>query len=544
MRTPLASRVIAHIGAAVLAGSVAALTAGVLGAGAASAAPAEGEIVNANVAGAIKDRYIVVLKDTAEGRRPGVGRELAARFGGAVTEEYGTAIRGFTAGLTEKGAKRLAANPAVDTVEQDRTVRMSDTQTGATWGLDRIDQKALPLSGSYTYPTSAANVTAYILDTGVRLSHSQFGGRARSGYDFIDKDADASDCQGHGTHVAGTVAGSTYGVAKQAKIVSVRVLGCDGSGSYSAIIAGVDWITKNAVKPAVANMSLGGSASASLDTAVKNSIASGVTYALAAGNDNKDACSVSPGRLPDGITVGATDSTDARASYSNYGSCVDIFGPGSSVLSSTKGSDTSTGKMSGTSMATPHVAGVAALYLAQNPALTPAEVRNKMVTDAIAGKITKIGTGSSNKLLYTGAIGTSPATTPPTTTPPATTPPATVPAGTACSVTNGTNKTIADRATVESAVTVSNCAGTGSTTAKVDVHVKHADRGDLAVWLIAPDGTTYKLKSSTSGDNVANLDATYTVNLSAETRNGTWKLRVQDVFVGDTGYLDAWTLTV
>ncbi|WP_239153169.1 S8 family serine peptidase, partial [Virgisporangium aurantiacum] len=218
-------------------------------------------IVAANATNAIKDRYIVVLRD---GVKTGAGHDLAARYNGTVTAEYGTAVNGFTVALSEKAAKRLAANPAVASVEQDRTVAATDTQSGATWGLDRVDQRALPLAGTYVSPSAAANVTAYILDTGVRLTHTEFGGRAKSGYDFIDKDTDASDCQGHGTHVAGTVAGTTYGVAKQAKIVSVRVLDCNGSGSYSAIIAGVDWVTKNAVKPAVANMSLGGSASASL----------------------------------------------------------------------------------------------------------------------------------------------------------------------------------------------------------------------------------------------------------------------------------------
>jgi subtilisin family serine protease len=545
MRTPTA---LTRMLAAVTAGSIATLAAGVLGTGAATAASAEGTIANANAANVIKDRYIVVLKDNAEGRRPGITAHLAAKFGGTVTNEYGTAVRGFTVDLSEKAARRLAANPAVESVEQDRTVTMTDTrsgtQSGATWGLDRVDQRALPLGGSYAYPNTAADVTAYILDTGVRLSHSEFAGRARSGYDFIDKDVDASDCQGHGTHVAGTVAGKTYGVAKQAKIVSVRVLDCNGSGSYSAIIAGVDWVTKNAVKPAVANMSLGGSGSSSLDTAVKNSIASGVTYAVAAGNEKKDACTVSPARQPDAITVGATDAKDARASYSNHGKCVDLFAPGSAVLSSTKASDTSSGTMSGTSMATPHVAGVAALYLSRNPTWTPAQVRTAMVADATPGKVTSAGSGSPNKLLYTGAIGTTTATPTTPTMPSTPASPTTTPAGTLATVTNATDVAIADKATVESKLTVANAAGAGSKTAKVTVSVKHTDRGDLAMWLVAPDGTVYKVKSSTSGDNVADLTRTFTVNLSAEARNGVWKLRVKDVFAGDKGYIDTWTLAV
>jgi hypothetical protein len=545
-------RSLTRAAAAVAVGSVAALTAGILGASAATAAPAEGQILGANAPGAIKDRYIVVFKDSAdESRRvSAAARELAARFGGTVRNEFGTAVRGFSANLTEAAAKRLAANPAVASVEQDRVAKLAADQTGATWGLDRIDQPALPLTGTYTYPNTAATVTAYIVDTGVRLTHSELAGRATSGYDFIDSDADASDCQGHGTHVAGTVAGSTYGVAKQAKIVAVRVLDCQGSGSYSAIIAGVDWVTKNAVKPAVANMSLGGTTSAALDTAVQNSIKSGVTYAVAAGNDNKDACTVSPARLAEAITVGATNSTDARASFSNWGTCLDIFAPGEKILSSTKGSDTTTGLMNGTSMATPHVAGAAALYLAANPTATPAQVRDALVNNSVA-VVTGAGTGSPNRLLQTKFIGQQvtvppapPVTTPPTTTPPATTPPATIPAGTACTVTNSFDRAIADKATVESKLTVANCDGKGSTTAKVNVVVKHTDRGDLAIWLIAPDGTSYKLKRSTSGDNVANLNATYTVNLGSEVRNGEWKLKVSDMVDGDKGTLDAWTLTV
>jgi subtilisin family serine protease len=258
----------------------------------------------------------------------GAAGDLARQYGGAVRQSYKNAVKGFSAKLTERAAKRLAANPAVDYVEQDRQVAATGTQANPpSWGLDRIDQASLPLNGSYTYPNAASNVTAYVIDTGVRISHADFGGRAVNGYDFIDNDPVANDCNGHGTHVAGTVGGTSYGVAKGVKLVAVRVLDCQGSGSYSQIIAGVDWVTRNAVKPAVANMSLGGSAGSTLDNAVKASIAAGVTYAVAAGNSNADACNTSPARLPEAITVGATDSADARASFSNYGACLDLFAP-------------------------------------------------------------------------------------------------------------------------------------------------------------------------------------------------------------------------
>ena len=285
-------------------------------------------------------------------------------------------------------------------VERDQVFTISTTQSPATWGLDRIDQRARPLSNSYTYTRTGAGVRAYIIDTGIRFSHGEFGGRATSGFDAVDGGA-ADDCNGHGTHVSGTVGGATYGVAKGVSLVGVRVLDCAGSGTTSGVIAGVDWVTANHVKPAVANMSLGGGASAALDQAVANSIAAGVTYAIAAGNSNARACNYSPARVATAITVGATTSTDARASYSNWGSCLDLFAPGSSITSSWYTSNTATNTISGTSMATPHVAGVAALYLQGNPGATPATVRNALVANATSGVVGNARTGSPNLLLFT-----------------------------------------------------------------------------------------------------------------------------------------------
>jgi subtilisin family serine protease len=513
---------------------------------AASAAPAQGTIQNADVPGAIADQYIVVMKDGSTT----TSDALAGKVGGRVEDRFDTAVRGFSGRMSAAAARRLAADPAVSYVEQDRRVSIEATQTSATWGLDRIDQQALPLDTHYSYGP-ASNVTAYIIDTGVRMTHTEFAGRVRSGYDFVDNDADATDCQGHGTHVAGTVGGKTYGVAKDVKLVAVRVLDCSGGGSYSQIIAGVDWVTKNAVKPAVANMSLGGSAGATLDSAVKKSIASGVTYAVAGGNDSAAACTKSPARLPEAITVGATDANDTRASFSNYGNCLDIFAPGVNITSSSNASNTGTQKMSGTSMATPEVTGAAALYLGAHPSATPQQVRDALVNAATNGAVKSAGTGSPNKLLYTVPLAatTTPTTpvTPTTPTTPVTTPTTPTTPSTPATCTAAVSTTavaIPDPGTASSKVVVANCAGNGSKTATVKVSVKHADRGDLRLDLIAPDGTDYKLKSSTAGDDVANLDATYTLDLSTEVRNGTWTLQAKDVFAGDAGTITGWTLTV
>jgi subtilisin family serine protease len=290
----------------------------------------------------------------------------------------------------------------------------SAIQSNPTWGLDRIDQHTLPLSASYTYNATGDGVTAYIIDTGILFSHSEFGGRATTGVDEITAGGDASDCNGHGTHVSGTVGGATYGVAKAVKLVAVRVLGCNGSGSNTGVIAGIDWVTAqhqaDPSKPAVANMSLGGGASSALDQAVANSVAAGVTYAVAAGNGNifgiaQDACTTSPAREPSAITVSATDNTDTKASWANYGSCVDIFAPGVNITSSWYSGTTATNTISGTSMATPHVVGAAALYLQANPGATPAQVAAALTGNATTGAVKSPGTSSPNKLLYTAFIG-------------------------------------------------------------------------------------------------------------------------------------------
>jgi hypothetical protein len=365
---------------------------------------AEGTILGVGNPAAVPDSYIVVLKDSAVASR-GVQAQAASltdRFGGEVGFVYDAAINGFSVTMSEAAAKRLAAHPAVDYVEQNMVFQLDATQNNPpSWGLDRIDQRNLPLDNSYTFPTTASNVNVYILDTGVRLSHNDFGGRAFTGFDAITSGGSANDCHGHGTHVAGTTAGNAHGVAKGARIFAVRVLSCTGGGTTAQIVAGINWVTNNHIKPAVANMSLGGGGNnTTMNNAVANSINAGVTYAIAAGNSNSNACNFSPALVPAAITVGATAINDQRASFSNFGTCLDIFAPGQSITSAWFSSNSATNTISGTSMASPHVAGVAALILAASPGASPAQVRNDMVADATTGVVGNPGSGSPNRLLF------------------------------------------------------------------------------------------------------------------------------------------------
>jgi subtilisin family serine protease len=355
---------------------------------------------------AIPNHYIVVLDRDATGRSGDLAANdtqvarLLPEFAGTVTRRFNHALNGFAAFLSEQQAIALSDDPDVAFVEEDSVMEALVTQTNPPWGLDRIGQRDLPLNATYSYTTTGTGVNAYIIDTGIRRTHTQFGGRAVIGFDAVGDGQNTNDCNGHGTHVSGTVGGSTYGVAKNVRLFAVRVLGCNGSGSTSGVIAGVDWVTANHISPAVANMSLGGGVSTALDTAVRNSIASGVTYAIAAGNSNTNAANSSPARVAEAITVGATTRTDARASFSNFGSVVDIFAPGAAILSATNTSDTATATLSGTSMATPHVAGVVARFLQSNPAATPAQARNELVNQASLNKLSGIPAGTANRLLF------------------------------------------------------------------------------------------------------------------------------------------------
>ncbi|HYU27244.1 MAG TPA: S8 family serine peptidase, partial [Thermoanaerobaculia bacterium] len=350
----------------------------------------------------IPNSYIVVFESRVDDVG-GIVNELSAKHG-AKTKHVYDALKGFAAEMSQAAANAIANDPRVKYVEEDGEVHIDTTQSGATWGLDRIDQRNLPLDGNYTYATTASNVHAYIVDTGILISHTQFGGRATVGVDEIGDGRNGIDCNGHGTHVSGTVGGSTYGVAKGVSLVAVRVLDCSGSGTNSGVIAGVNWVATHAIKPATANMSLGGGASQALDDAVTAAVNAGVVFCVAAGNEAVDACTKSPARAAAAITVGATDSTDHKASFSNYGTCVDIFGPGVSITSSWYSSTTATNTISGTSMATPHVCGASALYLAGNPTATPASVASALTSNSTTGVVISPGTGSPNRLLYTGFI--------------------------------------------------------------------------------------------------------------------------------------------
>jgi subtilisin family serine protease len=352
----------------------------------------------------IENNYIVVLNEAVIGERgrfsiaPYVADELALTHHGKLTRVYQHALNGFAVEMSPEDAQRLSEDFRVEYVEEDGVVTLDATQSNPPWGLDRIDQRNLPLNAIYTFNRTGAGVFAYVIDTGILTSHTQFGGRASNVFDAFG--GNGQDCNGHGTHVSGTIGGSTYGVAKSVNLRGVRVLNCSGSGTNSGVIAGVDFVRTNHSNPAVANMSLGGGASSALDTAVNNLSNSGVAIAVAAGNSSTDACTSSPARAANAITVGATTTTDARASFSNFGTCLDIFAPGQGILSSWIGSTTATRTISGTSMASPHVAGVAALYKQANPSASSSTVRNAIVNGATTNVVSGAGSGSPNRLLY------------------------------------------------------------------------------------------------------------------------------------------------
>ncbi len=379
------------------------------------ARPAAPVGVNAAKGVPIPGDYIVTLRDNVADV-DGVARSLTGLHKGALTHLYKSALKGFAVqNISEAAAAAIAADPRVERVEADQVMTAVGSESPATWGIDRIDQSALPLDNTYNYGNDGSNVSVYIIDTGINFGHVDFGGRASTGVDEVTIGGNAADCNGHGTHVSGTVGGTTYGVAKNVHLVAVRVLNCQGSGTTSGVVAGIDWVTANRILPAAANMSLGGGFSSTLNQAVARAVASGVTFSVAAGNSTADACTSSPSSEPSAITVGATDVSDGFAYFSNFGSCVDINAPGVSITSDWYSSSTATNTISGTSMATPHVTGAAALYLSANPTATPADVASALTSNATQGAISAVPAGTVNLLLYTGFIG---ATVPPPPPPP------------------------------------------------------------------------------------------------------------------------------
>ncbi|MGK5631968.1 S8 family peptidase [Streptomyces sp. URMC 123] len=359
--------------------------------------------------GAVGGSYIVTLKSGAGGvdASAAAGRDLLRSYGAKMSHLYGAALNGFAITARPEQAARLAADPRVASVTQDSAVavegRAADSTPTASWGLDRIDQRDLPLDGAYRGERGeGAGVRVHIIDTGIRADHQEFGGRASSGWDFVDNDAEAEDGNGHGTHVAGVVAGASRGVAKGAEVVAVRVLDDEGAGTAAQVIAGVDWVTRHARKPAVANLSLSGPPNAQLDTAIRNAVAAGVTFTVAAGNEGRAAGEHSPGRVREALTVAATDRADRRPRFANWGASVDLFAPGVDITSAWNTSTTAEHALSGTSMAAPHAAGAAALHLARHPTATPAEVCRALIAGAGEGRVRGAGQGSPNRLLLVG----------------------------------------------------------------------------------------------------------------------------------------------
>jgi subtilisin family serine protease len=385
---------------------LAALTAGAVPG---EAAPVKaGEVLYAGAANSIPDSYIVVTNNDT------TTSSLAARYGANVRFTYTAALNGMAITATAEQARRIAADPGVAYVAQDQKVSIDASvivqPNPPSWGLDRVDQRSLPLDAKYHYTNTAPRVRAYIIDTGIRYTHQEFGGRAVFGTDTVGGVMPpGSDCNGHGTHVSGTVGGRSVGLTKQVQLVAVRVLNCAGSGSFAQVIAGIDWVTNDVLTSpvritAVANMSLGGGFFQPVNDAVTNSIAANVHYSVAAGNSFGDACGFSPASTPRATTVGATDITDTRPAFSNFGPCLDLFGPGVNIYSAYGTADNAYATLSGTSMASPHAAGTAAMWRQRFPSDNATQVATALVANATPGVVVNPGAGSPNLLLFMGMI--------------------------------------------------------------------------------------------------------------------------------------------
>lgn len=357
----------------------------------------------------IANRYVVVLDpktmNAESTSSEGTAGRLSESYGGRVDMVFSSAVQGFSAEMSPAEAQTMSNDPRVLFIEEDSEIQVEATQNNATWGLDRVDQRSVPLNTAYNYAETGSGVNVYVIDSGILPTHVEFGGRATADFDAIADGQNGIDCHGHGTHVAGTVGGANYGIAKNVRLHGVRVVGCNGTGTVATLVAGIDWVTANRVSPAVVNMSLSsGSISDLLDYVVTNSVASGITYVIAAGNASTDACQISPARIPSAITVGAVDISDRMASFSNFGSCVDIFAPGVGITSAWDWSNTATNISSGTSMSTPHVTGTAALYLETHQNASPVQVTNAILGDGTSGLVQGIDTASPNLMVFTDPL--------------------------------------------------------------------------------------------------------------------------------------------
>jgi subtilisin family serine protease len=486
-------------------------------AGVAMRLAAEGREPGANAAAApragdvIPDEYIVTFRDDVADA-PGLARQLVAQHGGTVRFTYTAALRGFAARLPAPAVEALQRNPLIAAVEPDAAVRAEQlapsltTVTGAAWNLDRLDQRALPLDSAYRFAYTGAGVTAYIFDSGIRYDHVEFSGRAVPGFDAVGDGRNGNDCYGHGTHVAGIVGGSKVGVAKQVRLVSVRVMGCDGVGWSSWVYAGMDWVIKNKTGPALANFSIGRDRDETYNQAMRNLLAAGVQAAIAAGNASRDACLDSPGSTSEAVTVAASNAWDARSTFSNWGSCVDVFAPGNLIRSAMVNSSTDVVTMSGTSMAAPHVAGVMALYLEQTPALTAAQLQQLVVANATQNVITNAQSNGAHLIhaFRSTLIDPIPLTVAPTTSPtPTTTSPSTSTAAAPSAPTNATLRLVTltrvdvswtDKSTEETSFQVERREGSGSWTLVANVAANTTTHSDQTV---ARDRTySYRIRAA------------------------------------------------
>ncbi|MGI2260573.1 S8 family serine peptidase [Shewanella sp. GXUN23E] len=480
-------------------------------------------VLNTRIAGAVAE-YALRQADTLENR-----------YGVTAGAQFGDIINAVQVEATAKEIWRIKRDPSVKYVESVATTRVAPVRVSAatsSWGLDRVDQRELPLDGNYDYQHDGSGVTAYIIDTGVLNSHHEFGGRAVSGYDFYDDDPDATDCHGHGTHVAGTIGGSTWGMAKNVNLVGLRVLSCGGYGSTTEVIQALNWINSNRTGPAVANISLQFSASQALNDAVNAAVAAGINVVVAAGNWSTDACSVSPAGASNAITVAASDRDDSRAGWSNYGSCIDIFAPGVDITSAMIGSDTNTATWSGTSMASPHVAGAVALMLAGRPHLQPVELRNELIERATKNKISNPA-GSANRLLYSLEDVVC-ASCPP--------PPCSEDCPESGIFTNNNQLILAPDSQVSSAIQVSFSGPVKKL--EVTLELEHSAVEGLSLVLFSPAGNRYVLQDKIGNAGLTTLLKTYVITVSEAadiSTQGEWRLEVVNG-AQSSGVLKRWQL--